>query len=277
MSSLASLDIRSVQRPIPIEPLRDSDELVSLLQHPVWNALRSVTVSSVPSDAEIAVYQSLLRLARFVQADVHEWAEETRRNLEEAEDRRNFEHLEPESRWERIQRMHELTQSLGLDQTNLAPAGTDTVEPIRESPDDLFSESAVRQEVSIRLLSESAVQRLVASRPFQCPVCFEAVSNPVVFMPCGHFLCRMCFEGMERVARKSVRRLSCHLCRQRLGLYTLWELVCAELEDGKNGETADGRGDEEREGDGIVVEKGFQGFIRRIRDWTAQVCGWFGR
>ncbi|KAL1302769.1 hypothetical protein AAFC00_003116 [Neodothiora populina] len=43
-------------------------------------------------------------------------------------------------------------------------------------------------------LSEAVVERLrAADGNFECPVCFDAVENPAIFVPCGHKTCTECF------------------------------------------------------------------------------------
>ena len=75
-------------------------------------------------------------------------------------------------------------------------------------------------------LNESALERLAAaSKPFQCPICFETVANPTIIVPCGHILCQPCLDQMRRIACSDRKRMRCHFCRQDLIMSTDWKSV----------------------------------------------------
>jgi SNF2 family DNA or RNA helicase len=47
---------------------------------------------------------------------------------------------------------------------------------------------------SAKELSEQVVQRIKETEGnFECPVCYDAVPNPAIFIPCGHDTCSECF------------------------------------------------------------------------------------
>ncbi|KAH8671190.1 SNF2 family N-terminal domain-containing protein [Xylariales sp. PMI_506] len=45
-------------------------------------------------------------------------------------------------------------------------------------------------------LSDDVCTRIKEQAQFQCPVCDEQTSNPVLIYPCGHHVCGECFTGM---------------------------------------------------------------------------------
>jgi hypothetical protein len=184
------------------------DELAILLQHPVWSALHNSTEPSTTGDTENVDYRRLMRLLRTAHADMHFRRDELRYTSGLMEGWRRVEDLESEPSWRRLEDLYELSQSLGF-------FGRNTVEPLQRPSEEQLTRHS---------LSKSTIERLVATpRPFQCPICFEAVSNPVIFVPCGHVLCESCLDGMRRIARRERCRMRCHFCRARLGPYTNWE------------------------------------------------------
>lgn len=47
-------------------------------------------------------------------------------------------------------------------------------------------------EKSVRELDDGVIRRIKAMESFECPVCYDAVSNPSFFVPCGHDGCQEC-------------------------------------------------------------------------------------
>lgn len=63
-------------------------------------------------------------------------------------------------------------------------------------------------------LSEEVVQRLDANDAFECPICFDAVENPIIFVPCGHTLCNECLQAMvDKSMTDAQAALNCPHCR----------------------------------------------------------------
>ena len=61
------------------------------------------------------------------------------------------------------------------------------------TPDDLVDLA--------KQLAPAVVQRIKATGGnFECPVCFDAVTNPAIFLPCGHETCRDCFSRIADTA-----------------------------------------------------------------------------
>jgi len=53
-----------------------------------------------------------------------------------------------------------------------------------------------------KALSAEAVKRIKETNGnFECPVCYDAVSNPAIFFPCGHDTCRECFTRITDPAQ----------------------------------------------------------------------------
>ena len=109
--------------------------------------------------------------------------------------RRDVDYAQPSYAFRRSEATHELFRRLDLD-------------PAKSEFDD------------------SALERLAAaSKPFQCPICFETVANPVIIVPCGHILCQPCLDQMRRIARSDRKRMRCHFCRGDLIISTDWQSV----------------------------------------------------
>ncbi|KAF2017580.1 hypothetical protein BU24DRAFT_344977 [Aaosphaeria arxii CBS 175.79] len=45
-------------------------------------------------------------------------------------------------------------------------------------------------------LHGDVVNRLKVMENFECPICYEAIPNPTVFLPCGHTCCGECFQKL---------------------------------------------------------------------------------
>jgi len=51
-------------------------------------------------------------------------------------------------------------------------------------------------------LDDAVIERIQKTNGnFECPVCYDAVSNPAIFFPCGHHTCRECFTRITDPAQ----------------------------------------------------------------------------
>jgi len=50
-------------------------------------------------------------------------------------------------------------------------------------------------------LSEDVVARLKEQEGFECPICYDGVENPTIFIPCGHNTCGECFAKITDPSR----------------------------------------------------------------------------
>ncbi|KAI9848321.1 MAG: hypothetical protein M1837_000585 [Sclerophora amabilis] len=48
-----------------------------------------------------------------------------------------------------------------------------------------------------RQLAPDVISRIKATEAFECPVCYDAVQNPAIFIPCGHDTCSECFTQIS--------------------------------------------------------------------------------
>jgi SNF2 family DNA or RNA helicase len=48
-----------------------------------------------------------------------------------------------------------------------------------------------------KAFSEEVILRLKENEPLECPVCIDAVENPIIFFPCGHSTCAECFSRIS--------------------------------------------------------------------------------
>ena len=54
-------------------------------------------------------------------------------------------------------------------------------------------------------LEASVVERVKAIEDFQCPICYDAVADPTIIIPCGHDTCSECFVSLsENAAQDSI-------------------------------------------------------------------------
>jgi hypothetical protein len=263
------------------------DELMALVSSfdSIMETIQTLTPPSASNDTQIASSQHLRSLIATARADFDARIDRRENAPDEQRNQREFEEPAPDPRmsWRRLEEIYELSRSLGLHRMN-------SVERLDE---DCLTEDS---------FPKSVVERLEAAcRPFECPLCFEAMSNPIIIVPCGHILCKPCLEGMHRVARSDGKQMTCHFCRERLGTYTYWEHVrkVYGLQDQntnvKTVAAKAGQGEGQRVGivgrhldidvekgnkaDGVVerATRGFQGCIGWIRAWFAQACRWFMR
>ncbi|KAI9846631.1 MAG: hypothetical protein M1838_001230 [Thelocarpon superellum] len=72
-------------------------------------------------------------------------------------------------------------------------------------------------------LAPDVVARIRETEAFECPVCYDAVENPAIFIPCGHDTCAECFakisdqSNMQGLAQGSeTSEVRCPQCRGRI-------------------------------------------------------------
>jgi SNF2 family DNA or RNA helicase len=63
-------------------------------------------------------------------------------------------------------------------------------------------------------LPDDVVRRLGEAEGFECPICMDAVENPIIFNLCGHSLCAECLTAMtEKALDDASGKLLCPHCR----------------------------------------------------------------
>ena len=71
-------------------------------------------------------------------------------------------------------------------------------------------------------LPADVVARLAAETAFECPICFDGVENPTIFIPCGHNTCSECFARISDPTQALNRgdegnaEVKCPNCRGRV-------------------------------------------------------------
>jgi len=66
-------------------------------------------------------------------------------------------------------------------------------------------------------LPAEAVARIKEQEDMECPICMDAVENPIIFNPCGHALCHDCFSRMaDDVRVENADNVKCPHCRARI-------------------------------------------------------------
>lgn len=66
-------------------------------------------------------------------------------------------------------------------------------------------------------LPPTAVARIKEQEDMECPICIDAVENPIIFNPCGHALCHDCFSRMvDNVRDENTDNVKCPHCRARI-------------------------------------------------------------
>ena len=53
---------------------------------------------------------------------------------------------------------------------------------------------------------------------FKCVICHFVLKDPVLFVECGHRLCRSCFNGIKDTATRNKLKLLCPLDRAEIDL-----------------------------------------------------------
>lgn len=102
------------------------------------------------------------------------------------------------------------------------PAGVDMIANARDLPADV-------------------IERLKQTDAFECPICMDAVLNPIIFNPCGHFVCEECLAKWSDQALANgddgVANLTCPHCRSKIDMnkvtdHTSFRRVFCQGEEG---------------------------------------------
>ncbi|KAL2812499.1 SNF2 family N-terminal domain-containing protein [Aspergillus granulosus] len=73
-----------------------------------------------------------------------------------------------------------------------------------------------------KAFSEEVIIRLRDNDDLECPICIDAVENPVIFFPCGHSTCAECFSRISdpalslRQGIDGVMEIKCPNCRAKV-------------------------------------------------------------
>ncbi|KAI9876872.1 MAG: hypothetical protein M1830_005415, partial [Pleopsidium flavum] len=71
-------------------------------------------------------------------------------------------------------------------------------------------------------LAPEVVERIKSESAFECPVCYDGVENPAIFIPCGHSTCSECFAKISDPAQalahgdEDAANIKCPNCRGRI-------------------------------------------------------------
>lgn len=71
-------------------------------------------------------------------------------------------------------------------------------------------------------LAPEVVERIKSETAFECPVCYDGVDNPAVFIPCGHSTCSECFAKISDPAQalahgdEGAANIKCPSCRGKI-------------------------------------------------------------
>lgn len=68
--------------------------------------------------------------------------------------------------------------------------------------DSVPDETMALMESFAKSLDPAVVERLRAAEAFDCPICFDAVEDPTIFVPCGHDTCTECFTALTENSRQ---------------------------------------------------------------------------
>ena len=76
-------------------------------------------------------------------------------------------------------------------------------------------------------LSKEIVERLKSMEGFECPICFDAHENPVIFQGCGHLLCEDCLAKLcdAALTNDDNAKASCPHCRAKIDANKTTNLV----------------------------------------------------
>ena len=71
-------------------------------------------------------------------------------------------------------------------------------------------------------LAPEVVERIKSETAFECPVCYDGVDNPAIFIPCGHSTCSECFAKISDPAQalahgdEDAANIKCPNCRGKI-------------------------------------------------------------
>ena len=113
-------------------------------------------------------------------------------------------------------------------------------------------------------LPTDAVARIREQEDMECPICMDAVENPIIFNPCGHALCHDCFSRMaDDVRVETADNVKCPHCRAKIDTKKITDFASfndvygngprasdLDVEEDAQEETDEDSSDDEVEGDG---------------------------
>ena len=83
-----------------------------------------------------------------------------------------------------------------------------------------------------KLFDAQVVLRLKENDNLECPICFDAVDNPIIFFPCGHSSCTECFSRMTDPSAGVMQGIDgsidvkCPNCRTRIDPQKITDRSC---------------------------------------------------
>jgi hypothetical protein len=158
--------------------------------------------------------------------------------------------------------------------------------------DSVSDEAMEKMETFAKSLEPAVVERLKAAEAFECPICFDGVEDPTIFVPCGHDTCTECFTALTEDARQANLRggddgevtMKCPECRAEVSQkkvisYTAFRKVhmpetivappinAAEAEDEEDSDDSDSDSEAEDSSDDDADEYGdLRDFVVRDDD-----------
>lgn len=86
-----------------------------------------------------------------------------------------------------------------------------------------MNQGDVNMVANARSLPVDVVARLSQEPGFECPICMDAIENPTIFYPCGHWSCSECFSRIADPAQAALNavdsdrtEVKCPSCRGRI-------------------------------------------------------------
>lgn len=68
------------------------------------------------------------------------------------------------------------------------------------------TESETRMLDQAKEMDAAVVERIKAIEAFACPICYDAIDDPILLIPCGHDTCPECFSSLtENSAQNNIR------------------------------------------------------------------------
>lgn len=106
-------------------------------------------------------------------------------------------------------------------------------------------------------LGEEVVNRIKASEDFECPICFDACENPIIFNPCGHALCHDCFSKMidNLTTQEDTRNVKCPHCRAEINTKKITDFVSFQKVYGDDAVPDESNIEDDGDGDSDTVSE----------------------
>lgn len=140
---------------------------------------------------------------------------------------------------------------------------------------DYTSNSEAREDIMMehaKGMSSEVVNRVKETDSFECPICYDAVENPLFILPCGHATCPECFtrltDGSNEQAVQAGQENAKTLCPQCRGpvdpkktiTYDIFKKVyCPEPDSAKVEEVDDVEYETDTDYDSEFDDPGFKG------------------